>query len=91
MPLGTYNNNDHSHKKSAEDNLLLAAAKEAIVEFLGEQAEQANPLFLKNRTLTISCSTSAVAQTVREHQIAIVDKINAKLGKKEVDRIRYLL
>jgi predicted nucleic acid-binding Zn ribbon protein len=55
-----------------------------------EQAKHAKPLFLKNRTLTITCSTSSIAQEIRLNQQTLVDKINDKLGKKEVDRIRYL-
>lgn len=58
--------------------------------FGAEQASHAKPLFLKNRTVTITCSTSAIAQEIRLNQQTIVDKINEKLGKKEVDRIRYL-
>ena len=70
---------------------VLEHAQAAIVDLLGaELAPQAKPLFLKNRTLTISCSSSSVAQEIRLKQSQIVDYINQKLGEKEVDRIRYL-
>ena len=55
-----------------------------------EISQAAKPLFLKNRTLTVSCSNSEIAQKIRENQTEIVEKINHVLGKNEVDRIRYL-
>jgi len=70
---------------------VLEHAQTALTELLGvELAPQAKPLFLKNRTLTVNCSSSAVAQEIRLKQSQIVDHINLKLGGKEVDRIRYL-
>jgi predicted nucleic acid-binding Zn ribbon protein len=59
--------------------------------FEKELAAEAKPLFLKNRTLTVTCGSSALAQEIRLNQAQIVKKINQKLGKKEVDRIRYLV
>ena len=94
-PLG-----DTLHKKDSDRSQLknqveaaqiLEYANSALEELLGkEQAYHARPLFLKNRTLTISCATSTVAQEIREKQTEIVSNINEKLGKKEVDSIRYL-
>ncbi|MFZ2189704.1 MAG: DciA family protein [Candidatus Magasanikiibacteriota bacterium] len=78
--------------KLQKDDEFIAHVKECLVSiFKSEIAEKINPLFLKNRTLTVSCSNSEIAQQVRENQEEIVKKINLKLGKKEVDRIRYLL
>lgn len=91
MSLTPFNHNANHLKKSAEADLLLAAAEEVLEKLFGVEAKHISPLFLKNRTLTVSCSTLAIAQVVREHQGDIVGKINDKLGKKEVDRIRYLL
>jgi predicted nucleic acid-binding Zn ribbon protein len=63
-----------------------------LVEVFGkEQAYHAKPLFLKNRTLTITCTNSVMAQEIRLHQVEIIEKVNQKIGKKEVDSIRYLL
>lgn len=70
---------------------VVEAAEQALLEIFGEElAPHAKPLFLKNRTLTISCSTSAMAQEIRLNQAKIVDAVNKALGNKEVDRIRYL-
>ena len=78
-------------KKQVESALVIEHTAQVIQELFGEEgARHAKPLFLKNRTLTITCSTSAMAQEIRLNQQTIVEKINAKLGKKEVDRIRYL-
>lgn len=78
-------------KKQAEAGLVVEYAAAVFVELFGNDgALYAKPLFLKNRTLTVTCGTSAVAQEIRLRQIEIVEKINERLGKKEVDRIRYL-
>lgn len=68
----------------------IEAAETVLHEMFGDLASQAKPLFLKNRTLTVSCASSAIAQEIRVNQVKIVENINQKLGKSEVDRIRYL-
>ncbi|MBI5728142.1 MAG: DUF721 domain-containing protein [Candidatus Magasanikbacteria bacterium] len=78
-------------KKQVEASLVIEYATAVLRDLLGESlAIHAKPLFLKNRTLTITCSSSSVAQEIRLNQANIVETINNKLGKKEVDRIRYL-
>jgi len=78
-------------QKQEESGEVVEYAIIAVKELLGDSAKKTKPLFLKNRTLTITCDNQKVAQEVRDNQQAIVDKINDKLGKKDVDRIRYLL
>lgn len=79
-------------KRQVEASQVLEYASEVLVEIFGkEQAYHAKPLFLKHRTLTITCSSSAMAQEIRLNQNNIINKINDKLGKKEVDSIRYLI
>ncbi|OGH60133.1 MAG: hypothetical protein A2725_00595 [Candidatus Magasanikbacteria bacterium RIFCSPHIGHO2_01_FULL_33_34] len=95
VPLGDTLHKDIKNrsqlKNQVEASQILEFASIALVDLLGkEQAYHARPLFLKNRTLTISCATTNVAQEIRNNQAEIVDKINIKLGKKEVDSIRYL-
>lgn len=78
-------------KKQVEAAEIVEIAEKVFMDLFGaELARHAKPLFLKNRTLTVSCSNSAIAQEIRLNQAAIVGKINEKLGKNEVDRIRYL-
>ena len=58
---------DHKRAKNVDSNNKIRLVR-AI-----EIAEKINPLFLKNRTLTVSCSNSEIAQQVRENQEKIVD------------------
>lgn len=84
---------DHNHtlKKQLESTQIVEIAIKVLGEVLSKDlSASAKPLFLKNRTLTISCGNSAVAQEIRLYQVQIVEKINQELGKNEVDRIRYL-
>jgi predicted nucleic acid-binding Zn ribbon protein len=77
-------------KQQVEASQIVEIAEKVLEEMFGELSKHAKPLFLKNRTLTISCSTSVMAQEIRLNQMDIVEKVNKALGKKEVDRIRYL-
>lgn len=79
-------------KGQVEASQILDCASCVLVEILGkEQAFHVKPLFVKHRTLTITCSNSVVAQEIRNNQNNIIGKINEKLGKKEIDSIRYLV
>ncbi|MFA7314841.1 MAG: DUF721 domain-containing protein [Candidatus Magasanikbacteria bacterium] len=79
-------------KKQLEDSQVVEEAKVVLSSMFGEVLSgTANPLFIKNRTLTISCASSAMAQEIRLNQVKIVEELNKKLGRNEVDRIRYLV
>jgi len=78
-------------KKQVEASQAVEIAEEVFLEMFGEElSKHARPQFLKNRTLTVSCSSSVMAGEIRLKQGEIVGKINEKMGAKEVDRIRYL-
>ncbi len=78
-------------KKQVEAGSAVAFAEQVFLALFGEEgAKQVKPLFLKNRTLTVTCVSSVIAQEIRLNQAAIVQQINDKMGKNEVDRIRYL-
>lgn len=80
-----------SIKKSVDASMVIDAAEEVFEDMFGEeQAFHANPQFLKNRTLTVTCTSSTMAQEIRLKQKEIVNKINEKLDGDKVDRIRYL-
>jgi len=82
---------DKNLKKQVESSAVVELTEEVLTEMFGSDlAAHAKPLFLKNRTITISCTSSAMAQEIRLNQQEIVKNINKKLGSEEVDRIRYL-
>lgn len=69
----------------------VEAAERALIECLGKEvASLIKPLYVKNRTLTLSCTSAAAAQEVRLAQTRLLEKTNEIMGRKEVDRIRYL-
>ncbi|MBT4121197.1 MAG: DUF721 domain-containing protein [Candidatus Magasanikbacteria bacterium] len=77
--------------KKEGDAHLLECAKKSLEAVLGETSKKIDPLFLKNRTLTVTCANSEIARELREAQEEIVVEINKMLDQDEVDRIRYLL
>jgi len=82
-------NPDLQNQVDASEAIDIATA--VFLELFGEEmAGEAKPLFLKNRTLTVSCTSTTMANEIRLNQAKIVGAINKKMGKSEVDRIRYL-
>ena len=77
-------------KKQIEASQVIECAQKVFNDIFGGEAIRVKPLFLKNRTLTITCGSSVIAQEIRLNQTTIVEKINTLIGKSEVDRIRYL-
>ena len=76
--------------------VVSASAVEIAVEVITELlpaglAEHVKPLYVKNRTLTVTCASSVAAQEIRLRQAEIVSMINERLGVSEVDRLRYLV
>jgi len=89
-PIGKQPNNSSKEDQSEVDP-IIEITESVLAEIFGEEeALYAKPLFLKNRTLTVTCSSADMATKIRENQKKIVSKINDKLGEKQVDRIRYL-
>ena len=77
-------------QRQIEASEVVGYAEAVFEEMFSVESKHVKPLFLKNRTLTITCASSVIAQEIRLNQGVIVEKINQKLGKNEVDRIRYL-
>lgn len=79
-------------KRQVETGNLLVIAAKVLAQFVGEQnSHSIKPLFVKNRTLTITCANSAVSQEIHLNQAKIVEAINKESGENGLDRIRYLL
>ncbi len=96
-PIGdTINKSTNSEKskltsQQIESGDAITAAEKAVIDVFGKElSAHAKPLYLKNRTMTVTCTSSVLAQEIRLNQAKIVNAINSYLGKKEVDRIRYL-
>jgi predicted nucleic acid-binding Zn ribbon protein len=76
--------------------VVAASAIEVATTVIAEMlpaglVEHVKPLYVKNRTLTVTCASSVAAQEIRLRQAEIVEQINTRLGVSEVDRVRYLV
>lgn len=79
-------------QRQVETGSLLTLAFTIIGEFVGEQnLKEVKPLFIKNRTFTVTCTNSALCQEIHLNQAKIVQEINTRFGQNVLDRIRYLL
>lgn len=76
--------------KSVQAAEVVDAASGVIKDIFDEEMlVHMKPLYLKNRTLTISCSGSTVAQELKLHETEMLKKLEEQLGQKLIDRIRY--
>lgn len=83
---------DRPLQQQAEAGFVISVASTVLFDFVGEEKSLlVKPLYIKNRTLTITCQSSALSQEIHLNQAKIVEKMNEKLGQNLIDRIRYLL
>lgn len=69
---------------------VVVAAEEVLATiFEPAIAVRMKPLYLKNRTLTVSCDSSTVAQELKLREPDILAALTKKLGNTLVDRLRY--
>ena len=77
--------------KQVEAGLVVEKAQAVFDrEFGADSAVGAKALFVKNRTLTVTCTHGSVAQDIRLRMQELVEKINTEHGSSAIDRIRYL-
>ena len=75
---------------SVEAARIVAEATAILASLFGADiASHMKPLYVKNRTLTVSCTSSTVAQELKLRESEILDKLNHTLALQLVDRIRY--
>jgi len=72
--------------------ITIEKAQQALDEVFKEESSHARPQYIKNRTLTVSCDSSAFAQELKLHEQEILEILNKSIENDEkVERIRYLL
>lgn len=75
---------------SIDATRVVAAAEQVLCAiFTPSIAAHMKPLYLKNRTLTVSCSSTTVAQELKLRESDILAKLTDALGASLVDRLRY--
>jgi hypothetical protein len=77
-------------KAQVEAAQVVQKAEEALQGIFGEETKHIKVLFVKNRTLTITCRSSLIAQEIRLSQAKIIEKVNTFFPEPLIDRIRYL-
>lgn len=77
--------------KQVEAGMVVEKAQQTLDAIFGSDiSANAKVLFIKNRTLTVTCSHGSVSQDIRLRMQEIVEKINRAYGSSVIDRIRYL-
>lgn len=80
-------------EKQVATSQVIEYAQQALEQVLGDDAEHIRPQYVKNRTLTVTCDSAAVAQQLKMNEPAILAAITTLDTEQiePVERIRYLL
>ncbi len=79
-----------SLKAQVESAQIVEKVQDALKELFGDEARHVKVLFVKNKTLTITCHSSVIAQEIRLNQAKIIEKIRNLFPSHPIERIRYL-
>ena len=77
-------------RAQVEAALVVQKAEAVFAELFGEEVKQVKILYIKNRTLTITCHSSLIAQEIRLNQAKIIEKLSQAFPEVHIERIRYL-
>ena len=72
--------------------MVCDEANQLIKEIMGEKVrKRAEAKYVKNQELSIAVLNSVATQEIRMHERELIQKLNEKLGKAEVKKIRFLV
>lgn len=73
------------------EEAVKTAYKEVVEEiFRNQDVSRVQAVFFKDRILTVASLSSDFCGILAQKEREIVDKMNKKLGGREVEKIRYL-
>lgn len=71
--------------------MVVNAFAQVVRGFLSSAAEKkAKALYLKDKTLTVACLSSVVAQELQLHQKKVINQVNKIMGEEIVEKLRFL-
>ena len=77
--------------KHVEASMVVEKTNEVLLEFFGVESKRfAQAVYFKERTISITCLSSVMAQEIRLNEKKIITAINNKLGGQTLEKIRYL-
>ncbi len=77
--------------KHVEASIVVEKTNEVLREFFSPESKRfAQAVYFKDRTISITCLSSVMAQEIKLNERKIILSINNKLGGQTVEKIRYL-
>lgn len=77
--------------KHVEASMVVEKTNEILIEFFGAESKRfARAVYFKDRTISITCLSSVMAQEIKLNEKKIIFAINNKLGGQTVKKIKYL-
>ncbi|HSR88976.1 MAG TPA: DciA family protein [Candidatus Udaeobacter sp.] len=77
--------------KQLEASVIVEKANETLQEIFGLESKKfAQAIYFKDRTISITCLSSVMAQEIRLNEKNFLSVLNTKLGAQTVEKIRYL-
>lgn len=77
--------------KHVEASVVVEKTNEILRDLFGAGSKRfAQAVYFKERTISITCLSSVMAQEIRLNEKQIITALNDKLGGKIVEKIRYI-
>ncbi len=77
--------------KHVEASIVVEKTNDVLVELFGVESKRfAQAVYFKDRTISVTCLSSVMAQEIKLNEKQIISAINTKLGGQTVEKIRYL-
>ena len=77
--------------KHVEASMVVEKTNDTLQELFGVESKRfAQAVYFKDRSITITCLSSVMAQEIKLNEKQLITKVNNKLGSIEVGKVRYL-
>ncbi len=77
--------------KHVEATMVVEKTNDVLQELFGVASKRfAQAVYFKERTITITCLSSVMAQEIKLNEKQLIEKVNSKLGSIEIGRVRYI-
>ena len=75
-----------------ETALVLEDFSAVLTTIMGEKiGKSVKPMYIRNKTLTIACLSSVIAQEIKFKEQKIIKTLNQKYSKEVVEKLIYMV
>jgi hypothetical protein len=77
--------------RGVAESMALEEANKLLISIFGETAKNnCQPVFIKNKILSLACLSSVLEEQIKARETEIVSNLNKKLGDQIIEKVRFL-